>query len=133
MFQKSLLLLLFFGILFAACKKNEDTSTSGAVASAVSAADAYKMTQQNALLIDVREKNEVAAQAYDVAHVVNIPMSEFESRIAEIPKDKPVILACLSGGRSQQALSILQAQGFTNAMNLEGGMMAWNGQGLPVR
>lgn len=128
-----LFLVLIAGFMMAACQKTEAPTASNVAPSVVSASEAYKMIQQNTLLVDVRETSEVAAQAYNVANVVNIPMSEFQGRMSEIPKDKPVILACLSGARSAQALSMLQAQGFAQAMNLEGGMMAWQAQGLPVK
>ncbi len=84
------------------------------------------------LVVDVRERDEVATVAYDVKNVVNIPLSELKSRMTEIPKDQPVILACKTGNRSGQALDILKANGYTQLSNIEGGILAWEAKDLGV-
>lgn len=63
--------------------------------------------KDGALLVDVREMDEVAQLAYDVPNIVNIPLSQFEERFNEIPKDKPVVMVCKSGGRSLRAAGFL--------------------------
>jgi len=99
----------------------------------VSVREAHQMAKKrNVLLIDVREADEVQEQAYNMRHAVNIPLSEIESRLAEVPKDKILVMACRSGRRSQQAYDILQANGFKNITNMEGGMLDWEANGLPV-
>ncbi|MDZ7615044.1 MAG: rhodanese-like domain-containing protein [Flavobacteriaceae bacterium] len=62
--------------------------------------------KEGALLIDVREKDEVNDLAYDVPNSINIPLSEFEERFNEIPKDKPVVMVCKGGSRSLQSSRI---------------------------
>lgn len=84
------------------------------------------------LVVDVRERDEVATVAYDVKNVVNIPLSELKSRMTEIPKDQPVILACKTGNRSGQAMDILKANGYTQLSNIEGGILAWEAKDLGV-
>ncbi|MEZ4726456.1 MAG: rhodanese-like domain-containing protein [Caldilineaceae bacterium] len=82
------------------------------------------------LLIDVREPWE-----YNEAHIPGvtlIPMGEIPNRLSEIPQDKTVIVSCRSGNRSSQVVEFLQGQGFTNVHNLSGGILAWQGAGLPV-
>lgn len=92
------------------------------------------MTQKpNVVLFDVREADEVQEQAYVAREVLHIPLSELENRLTEVPKDKVLVMACRSGRRSQQACDILQANGFKQVTNMEGGMLAWEAQGLPVR
>ncbi len=94
---------------------------------------AQKMvTEEGVLMFDVREAVEVEMLAYDVANIVNVPLSELETRINEIPKDKKVILACRSGKRSGKAAKILAAHGYTNMVNLEGGIKAWRANDLPI-
>lgn len=101
---------------------------------AVSVQEAYEMTQKpDVVLFDVREADEVQEQAYVARAVLHIPLSELENRLTEVPKDKVLVMACRSGRRSQQACDILQANGFKHVTNLEGGMLAWEAQGLPVR
>jgi hydroxyacylglutathione hydrolase len=81
-------------------------------------------------VIDVR-----GASEWDGGHlpgVQNIPLALLPSRIAEIPRDRPVVLQCQSGGRSAIAASLLRARGIQNVMNLTGGFTAWRDAGLAV-
>lgn len=80
--------------------------------------------------LDVREQSE-----YNAGHIPDvtlIPTGEVAQRLSEIPKDKPVIVTCRSGNRSAQVTRFLQEQGYTNVHNMEGGILAWQGAGLPV-
>jgi len=93
---------------------------------------AKSMSDQGALLLDVREPDEYAA-----VHAVNaklIPLGEVGARLKEIEayKDKPVAVICRSGRRSAQAVSLLQESGFTQVVNVEGGTQAWVQAGLDV-
>jgi rhodanese-related sulfurtransferase len=93
---------------------------------------AKSMSEQGALLLDVREPDEYAA-----VHAVNaklIPLGEVGARLKEIEayKDKPVAVICRSGRRSAQAVGILKEAGFTQAVNVEGGTTAWVQAGLEV-
>ena len=51
---------------------------------------------------------------------------------AGVAKDATVLFLCRSGGRSAQAVAILEKQGFTKVANLAGGMLAWRQHALPV-
>lgn len=73
-------------------------------------------------LLDVREPYE---QAICSLGGVLIPLAELGQRIKELPSDRPIVVHCLSGGRSSQAVEILNAAGFDNVLNLEGGLRAW--------
>lgn len=93
---------------------------------------AKSMSDQGALLLDVREPDEYAA-----VHAVNaklIPLGEVGARLKEIEayKDKPVAVICRSGRRSAQAVSLLKESGFTQVVNVEGGTQAWVQAGLDV-
>jgi rhodanese-related sulfurtransferase len=90
------------------------------------------MVHNGSLLVDVREKDEVAALAYDVENIINIPLSEFEDKMVDLPKDKHLIIACRSGKRSLKAANILVDNGYTNLANLEGGILAWQKKNLDV-
>lgn len=74
--------------------------------------------------VDVREPSEF--RAGHVAGFKNIPLSQFRSRLNEITNDRPVVLMCRSGSRSQQAARTLVKHGFTDVRNASGGIMAWN-------
>ena len=81
--------------------------------------------KKGALLVDVREKDEVEKLAYDIPGIINIPLSEFEERFQEIPKDKPVVMVCKSGGRSLRAAGFLVNHGYTNVVNMQHGITRW--------
>jgi rhodanese-related sulfurtransferase len=98
----------------------------------VTAEEALALSKEGALLIDVRELDELAEISYDVSNIKHIPLGELESRLSEVPKDKQVVLVCRSGGRSGKAQVLLQTNGFKNIANMEGGMNAWSEKGLPT-
>lgn len=79
------------------------------------------------VLIDVREGWE--HETYNIGGTL-IPMGELPGRIKEIPTDKEVIVYCEKGIRSVIAIQRLEAAGFTNLINLSGGMKGWREAGL---
>lgn len=89
--------------------------------------------KNGALLVDVREENEVAELAYDVPNIINIPLSEFESSYSEIPKDRDVVMVCRSGGRSLRAAGFLIKHGYDRVVNMEHGMIRWAQKGFPIK
>lgn len=94
-------------------------------------AEAQRMVEAGALLIDVRELDEF--HQVRIAGAEFMPLSELGSTFGTIPTDRPVILYCRSGARSGQATAALTHQaGFTNLHNLEGGIIEWYEEGLPV-
>ncbi|WP_177163474.1 FAD-dependent oxidoreductase [uncultured Fusobacterium sp.] len=72
-------------------------------------------------IIDIREKGEYAEG--HLKGVPNIPLSELRERINEIPKDRTVYLQCRSGQRSYNACLLLQNLGYTNVVNVTGGIL----------
>ena len=92
-----------------------------------------KLAEENALLVDVREAEEVAKLAFDVPHVVHIPLSEFERRFSELPKDRELILACAVGQRSLKATYFLMYHGYDKVANMQDGLAKWVRRGFPVR
>ena len=83
------------------------------------------------LLVDVREPNEVAVDAYPDAVVV--PLSSFDPRDIPDPHGKQVVFACRSGKRSVTASLAAQAGGLAYDKHLAGGMLAWKAAGLPTK
>lgn len=74
-------------------------------------------------LLDVREPHE-----FEIANLGGtlIPLSELEDRVDEIPEDKTIIVHCKLGGRSAQAIEILESRyGYEDLLNLKGGIMAY--------
>lgn len=78
-------------------------------------------------VIDVREGWE-----YEMDHVTeeNIPMGEIPSRVDELSdsKENELVICCRSGGRSGSITMFLNGQGFSNVINLQGGMLDWKAE-----
>jgi rhodanese-related sulfurtransferase len=89
------------------------------------------MAEGRYLLVDVREPNEVAVDAYPDAVVV--PLSSFDPQDIPDPRGKQVVFACRSGKRSVTASLAAQAGGLAYDKHLAGGMLAWKACGLPTR
>ena len=71
---------------------------------------------------DVRERDEFATAHAPAA--VNLPLSELQNRVGEIPLDAPVHVICQAGGRSSAMTDVLRHHGF-DAHSVEGGTAAW--------
>ncbi|MEZ6017770.1 MAG: MBL fold metallo-hydrolase [Planctomycetota bacterium] len=82
------------------------------------------------LVLDVRQPGEVAAER--VAGSLAIPLGELRARLDEVPRGKPVHVHCRSGYRSLIALSLFEAAGRNDAIDIPGGMLAWTADGCPV-
>ncbi|HSL34378.1 MAG TPA: rhodanese-like domain-containing protein [Candidatus Limnocylindrales bacterium] len=83
------------------------------------------------VLVDVREPNELVDAR--VAGAAHFPMSTFALRFNELPKDRPILVMCASGGRSAAVTAFLMRNGWTDVLNVDGGITAWRRAGLPVR
>ncbi len=81
-------------------------------------------------LLDVREPDEYAAG--HIPGITLIPMGEVAARLAELPRDKEIVVTCRTGNRSGQVADLLREQGFTNVHNMSGGIVAWEEAGYPV-
>ncbi|NNE72889.1 MAG: rhodanese-like domain-containing protein [Acidimicrobiales bacterium] len=87
-------------------------------------ADYEAVLAADAQLIDVREPHELARGTLPGA--INIPLDSLAGRLGELDKNRRVVLLCRSGGRSGIAAELLTASGFTDVVNLTGGMLAVN-------
>ncbi|MEV7418516.1 rhodanese-like domain-containing protein [Streptomyces sp. NPDC089919] len=87
----------------------------------------------DALVLDVREDEEWAAGHVDGA--LHVPMSEFVARFGEVTEavadGRRAYVMCRVGGRSAQVTQYLLQQGI-DAVNVDGGMLAWDGAGRPM-
>jgi hydroxyacylglutathione hydrolase len=82
------------------------------------------------LLLDIRNPREWATK--HVEGSVNVPLNHLQERIAEIPRDRRIMVHCAGGYRSSIAASILQQYGITNLAEMAGGLAAWEAAKLPV-
>ena len=94
---------------------------------AVPTVDAASVPAEGPLL-DVREQDEW--EAGHVEGALHIPMGQVVARISELPDERLYVL-CRVGGRSAQVVQYLVAQG-REAVNIDGGMYAWEAAGRPM-
>lgn len=95
----------------------------------VSARSIGQAAGSDSLVLDVRNRSE-----WNAGHVpgaTNVPLAELVSRVDELRaySDRPVVVHCQGGSRSAVAASVLQAAGFSNVSDVEGGFRAWVGAG----
>jgi rhodanese-related sulfurtransferase len=83
-------------------------------------------------IIDVREPLEYAGELGHIRDAQLIPLGTLSGSLEKLDKDAPTVTVCRSGGRSAQAVVILEKSGFTKAANLAGGMLNWHEHRLPV-
>jgi rhodanese-related sulfurtransferase len=91
------------------------------------------LVKQGALLVDVREWDEVNETAFDVPDIMVIPMSELENRWSEIPLERDVVFVCAAGIRSLKATYYLMNRGYEKVMNMQYGMQRWLQKDFPVK
>jgi hydroxyacylglutathione hydrolase len=91
---------------------------------------APRLARGEVTLLDVRSRSEFVAGHLPGA--LHIPVGHLGARLAEIPRDKPIVVQCETGSRSAIAVSVLQRLGVPNAANLAGGIVAWQEGGHPV-
>lgn len=88
---------------------------------------------KHALLVDVREKAEFEQLSLDVPDLLNIPLSEFEQRFAEIPRDREVVMVSADGQASLRATYYLMREGYEDVLNMTDGIAKWIFRGFPVK
>ena len=100
----------------------------------VTAHQAQALAQTGAVLLDVRNPDEIRKQS--VEGTLNVPLGELTSgSVSALPTDRnaPIVAMCARGKRSIYALLLLKAQGYQNVKSVWGGIAAWAESGLPTR
>ena len=75
------------------------------------------------LVLDVREPREL--EAARLSGTLDIPMMEIPKRLAELPRDRDLVVMCHGGVRSLKVAQYLIQNGFSQVANLTGGIHAW--------
>ena len=88
--------------------------------------------KSGAILVDVREKDEVSKLAYDVPNIINIPLSEFEERFNEVPKTKDIVVVGSDSNKSLRAAGFLINHGYGSVVNMKHGLERWVQKGFPT-
>ena len=86
---------------------------------------------KNAYLLDVRTPQEYSQGK--LAGSVLIPVSEFERRISEVPRNRPIVVYCAVGSRSRSVANFLSQQGYKDVYNMTDGIVGWYRNGFPIQ
>ena len=81
--------------------------------------------QPQAVMVDVREGPELAQLPLTGLRARHIPLGQLPQHLQTLPTDQPIYLFCQAAMRSSMAQAYLQQQGFTQAINVTGGALAW--------
>ncbi len=90
------------------------------------------INQENALVLDIREKADF--KAGHLVDALNIPAAQVVNRLSELEKNKtsPVIVVCKTGQTASSAAKTLKDNGFAEVYRLSGGIMEWTNNNLPL-
>lgn len=84
------------------------------------------------LVLDVREPHEFSGELGHIPHGELVPLQTLAAVASALPRERPIVTVCRSGGRSGKAALELLSSGSPRVASLAGGMTAWNARGLPV-
>lgn len=127
--QVGILLAIGLIIFLIASLGGEQASSAGTLPASVSVDEAYQMYQEGTFVLDVRTPEEW--NEFHAPNTTLIPLDELASRVDELPKDKPIVVVCRSGNRSQAGRDILLQAGF-DATSMNGGLNEWRSKGYAV-
>lgn len=85
-----------------------------------------------AVLVDVRTPEEFNTGHLQGAQNIDFRAADFEAQISKLDPSKTVFLYCASGGRSEEAATMLTRKGFKSIREMQGGIIAWRNNGLPL-
>jgi sulfur-carrier protein adenylyltransferase/sulfurtransferase len=112
------------------CGAVSEEAAEAVVGSTISAKDLAAMLDRgdSIFLVDVREPNEY--EIVSIPGATLIPKGEFlnGSALEKMPQDKQIVLHCKSGARSAEVLAVLKDAGFSDAVHVGGGVLAWVNQ-----
>lgn len=142
----TLLLVLAAGCSTASDSTASDSTASGVDESAaasddvpgirlVSAQDGAEVQNdppENLVILDVRTSEEFAEGHLEGAVMLDFYQDDFADQLAELDPNVPYLLYCRSGSRSGQTAAMMSELGFTDVADIDGGILAWTGAGLPT-
>jgi rhodanese-related sulfurtransferase len=114
----------------AAASPAATTASTASLPDAVSVAEAAALRDAGAFVLDVREPDEWAQ--VHIPGAVLIPLGELPGRLAEVPRDRDVVVVCRTGHRSDIGRTMLRQAGFSRATSMDGGVTEWQAAGLPT-
>ena len=95
-------------------------------------AESYVLCSKGAVIVDVREEYMNSFRMFKVDELIYLPFSELYHSYTQLPTDKPLIFADAVGLRSREAVIFMNSHGYDNVVNMAGGIVDWERDGLPV-
>jgi rhodanese-related sulfurtransferase len=86
----------------------------------------------NGVILDVRTPDEIKSGVIPNAVFLDYFQKDFEKQVEKLDKAKTYYVYCASGARSGETVALMKKNGFKEAYNLKGGMVAWKKQKLPI-
>lgn len=122
--------LTLLTLVTTACSSDTATGRLETVAPTVAA---QELDTPGVVVLDVRTAEEFVAG--HLADAVNIDFyaADFRNQLSDLDRDAPYVLYCRSGNRSAQTLELMRELGFTNVVDVDGGIVAWVTAGLPIQ
>lgn len=120
--MKFFLTLILLAFLMVSCQSQTDSKIEVVSKSEFK----QEISKENSQLVDVRTADEFAGGSLPNAVNIDVNGDDFETKIQQLDKTKPVYVYCRSGARSRTAAKKMVELGFTHVIDLEGGYMNWN-------
>lgn len=102
------------------------------VASADSVDSLLASPPDGLVVIDVRTPEEFAEGHLPNADMIDFYAPDFADRIGDLDRDVPYVIYCRSGSRSGQTRQLMEQLGFSDVVDLDGGVLAWSDAGLSL-
>jgi rhodanese-related sulfurtransferase len=115
-------------ILLAGCSSTGSATTVNLNVSEFS----QKISEPGVIIVDVRTPEEFASGHIEGALNIDFNSGNFENEITRLNPSETYAVYCRSGSRSGQAASIMHKAGFHDVSNLNGGVIDWTNDGLPL-
>jgi len=134
--RKLLMLCLLIALSASACGGSAESAEASAeglrLVSAQAGADIQANPPDDLVILDVRTPEEFDAGHIEGAIMIDFYAEDFAEQLAQLDPDVPYLLYCNSGNRSGKTVPILDELGFTDVADVDGGIQAWAGAGLPI-
>ncbi len=135
--KKSLIFIVLFSFLITPfiLFSSQTSSKNNSFYKNISPEEAEKILKENSgniIILDVRTKEEFSEGHIKGAINIDYHSKDFKSKLEKLDKTKIYMIYCRSGYRSGRAFELMKEMGFTKLYNIEGGINAWIGEGLPV-
>ena len=118
--------ILSLVLLFFSCSTSSNSALGQTINKKVTKIEFTElMKKPGAQLIDVRTPREFSNGFIEGAKNIDYNGDSFEKQMKKLDKDKPVLVYCAAGGRSENAAELLQEWGFKEVYDLEGGYNGW--------